>query len=326
MNMQRQLNIQAAGWLLAIVILLGTSLTLLHRYQVIRHSAVLLRQADRALEQDQADRALRYFGLYLSYQPDDVDARARYGLTLEKYAQGQADHERALLSFDQVLRRDPERKDVRFRLIHCLINLQRIGEAMEQAQKLLPGWDKKGELEHILGWCCEAEKRYDQAEAWFRKAIARDPLRIDSYALLADILRQKSDVDAPAQTMAIMDVLVKENPDSYQAYLLRRRIRLLLNNEDKPAELDLAEKDLQWAMKLAPQEPEVVLAAAASAQQRGHIEDARAQLMRGIAAHPRQAALYKALAQLEILADRPIAAQTVLHQGVRKFPRRGSCS
>jgi tetratricopeptide (TPR) repeat protein len=304
MNIRRQLNVKAAGWLLGIVILLGAGLALLHSYQVVRHSAVLLRQADRAVEQNRPDQALRYYKLYLSYQPNDVDARARYGLALEKYA---GDHENALLEFDQVLRRDPNRNDVRFRLVHCLINLQRRSEAIEQAEKLLPAWDKKGELEHIIGWCCEAEKRYGEAAEWFRKAIVLDPKHIESYALLADILREHPEVTPAAYaitpaadaggSLAVMDALVQANPDSYRAYLLRRRTRMLLNKDEDPEEMALAE-----------------------AQQRDETVSARALLAKGLEVHSEQPALYKALAQLEISAGRPAEAEAVLQRGVKNIP------
>ena len=227
---------------------------------------MLLDRAHRAMEQKPPDHvvALRYFHRYLAYQPDDVDARAEYGLMLDKYTQNRADCEQALLELDAVLRRDPSRTQVRFRLMHCLITLGRLPEAIEQAEKLLPEWDNKAELQHILGWCCEAEKKNDEAAEWFRKAIVSDPKRIESYALLADILRQNRATADKA--LDVMDALVTANPDSFRAYLLRRRTLLLLSKDERPAELALAEKDLRQAIKLAPEEPDVVLAAAESAQ------------------------------------------------------------
>lgn len=310
--MRRQLDLKLALWLVGIVFVFGVSLHALHAYQVDRNADALLHQADRALDKKQIDQALRMFGHYLAYRPHDTDARARYGLLLEKHATNPPDRLRAALTLQEVLRDDPSRKDVRFRLVHCLVNLQRLPEAIGEAEKLLTDWDKPGEIEHVLGWCHEAQGKYEKAAEWFRKAIAIDPHRLESYVLLAEVLQAK--LNEPEQAAEVMNDLVQHNPRSFQAYLTRSRFL------QKHGDNARAEKDIQEALTLAPEEQAVLLAAADWSQSHGNSDTARKHLAKGIALHPTDATMYKALAGLELTSGKRAPAKELLRQGLKQNP------
>jgi len=314
--MQRQLNIKAAGWVLGVAFVFGVSLTLVHSQQVVRHADALLFQAGKALEQNRPEQALRYFDHYLKYRPGDTDVMAKYGLAIDKYRQGPADQGRAVLVLNEVLRRDPTRHEARYAVIQCLVSLRRLPEAIVQAEKLLPDWEKKGEMEHIIGWCLEAQGDYKKAASWLRKAIALDPGQAKSCVILAEILQKR--LNEPDQAEEVMDSLVKARGHSYQSYLLRRRFWL---QRQLPGDADKAQQDLQTARKLAPDEPNVLLAAAEDAQSRRQNDEASQLLERAVQLHPGEESLYQALARLEIAAGKQTQARAVIERGLQKFPQ-----
>src|SRR5262245_35088901 len=82
--MRRSLNVRFA------VIALGGAAVLLlachtiHSLQVRRYAWALLDEAQRAEARGQLQLAAAYLGDYLTFIPEDTEALARYGLTLER--------------------------------------------------------------------------------------------------------------------------------------------------------------------------------------------------------------------------------------------------
>jgi tetratricopeptide (TPR) repeat protein len=157
---------------------------------------------------------------------------------------------------------------------------------------------ERGELESLWGQLLEVENKPAEAMAWYRPAREHDPEEPLNYVRLAALLRRQPDSDPKQKARngeeadALLDALVTANPHSYLAYLARwsyRREFDLLRDPGVPAEavaavrsllpaaaadkvldrraanealLNRAAEDVEAALKRAPEEAEVLLAAA----------------------------------------------------------------
>lgn len=312
--MKRTLNRALLVKSACVLLLAGLGIHFLHAFQVERNAAALLDQAERALQANDLRQALTYYTHYLSQEPEDVAALAQYALALEKAAATPADRDRVIALFSQVVQRDPSRTDIHAKLISAVIQRRRLREAVTQLQALLPRADNKAELEHILGWCQEALEDYAKAAASFRRAIALDPRRLESYVLLAQVLKER--LADEEQAAEVMDRMVAANPAGARAYLARSHFH---REQKAPAR---AEADLVKALELGPLEPEVLLAAADWQQVKGDLDKARAYLQKGWEHHPRNTAIVKALAGLEVRAGKRADAILVLRGALREVRSR----
>src|SRR5262245_39447120 len=133
---REKLNLRFLAWLVGVCAVVVAAYYGLHRFQVRNHAASLLAQADVAEENHRLDRAARFVGLYLGLVPGDTEARARYGMLLDRLANSPRAREGAYVEwemlgppvnsprasagamavFEQVLIREPDRHDIRRRL------------------------------------------------------------------------------------------------------------------------------------------------------------------------------------------------------------------
>jgi tetratricopeptide (TPR) repeat protein len=311
----RRINVKLLAVLVAVGLALGATVYVVHGVQVKRGARVLLRQADRAEAQGQTAEAVKDLERYLGYVPDDLQALARYGLLLESQAVTLRDRQHVLTVFEQVLRREPERHDIRGRLIRLAMDprLRTFVDPRDHLRILLKRTAATdGELEQLFGQCEESNGNFQEAEGWYARALERAPGRVDSAACRAELLRRR--LEQPQRADQVMDELVEANGGSFRASLARASYR-------RAWKLAGADDDLARARVLAPDEADVLLASAASELGRagGDLDGARADLQRGVQRYPRDARMYRELARLELQAGQPEAAVACLSQGAAAF-------
>jgi tetratricopeptide (TPR) repeat protein len=310
--MQRRLNTRLLLWTLTSLFVVGVGVHVVHSQQMRRNASALLRQAERAVENKDFTRAASLLQQYLDYQPDDTNALAQYALILEQGAPSAQVRFKSFLLLEQVLRRQPDRHDLRRRAIQAAIDLGRYEDAIRHLEYLLNTGAARGPLEHQLGWCREALDQYEQAAACFRRAIGHAPQQVESYVLLSELLEGR--LDQREEAARVMDALVAANPRSWQAHLARARFHY------GRGELDAAGHDVLRAAELGPDQADVLLAAAEMALLRGDLDEARAAVQRGLKLHPGNERLYRSLAALEARTGHPDEAAACLRQGVDKLP------
>src|SRR5262249_45336084 len=122
---------------------------LAHWLQSGRIARALLAQADRAEQEGSLDQAARYLSRYLELRPDDIEARARLGQALadEKIAVTVKACTRALFVLEEVLAKQPDRRDLRLRLIRLALALPRREVAREHLNRLIQANPEDGEAE-----------------------------------------------------------------------------------------------------------------------------------------------------------------------------------
>jgi len=223
--MSRRLNVRLLVWSLLVVAVALGGLWAVHRWQMRHNADAFLRQAERALDNGQTEQALRHLTHYLSYYPEDIEARIKYATACERKAALTGDVLSAIVALERVLWLDPDQREVRFRLVHMLIRSSRYRDAVGHLDQLVAVWPKPAEIEHMRGWCLEAsavgDADYRAAAAAFARAVALEPAYLDSYALWAEVLADR--LRHPEKASAIMERMVQANPENAKAAQLRAR-------------------------------------------------------------------------------------------------------
>src|SRR5262249_52953084 len=242
----------------------------------------------------------------------------------------------ALEKLEQVAIREPERLDSRRLLIKVAVELGRSRVAREHLAVLLKALPGDGELPLLLGRACETEEKYPEAAAAYARAVELAPHQRDSYLRLAALLRDHPDrvrSAVPDLTAdGVLDKLVAANAQTYQAYLARWTHRKKSWNLRDRAKLAEAGKDVEQAQRLAPTEPEVLVAAADLCQSQADTQEGPARLESlqkagklledGCREHPQEARLYQAWSRLELAANKREEAIKRLELGLKEMPGR----
>ncbi|HZZ78860.1 MAG TPA: tetratricopeptide repeat protein [Gemmataceae bacterium] len=310
--MRRKLNFKLLAIVSAVLLLAGIATHFLHAYQVRQNAYRLLERGDKAIADKDYDKALTFFGQYLGIVPDDVDTVQKYAEALDARANDDDDHITLILKMEQVLRAKPAENALRLRLVHNLVAMDRVPEAIGHLQKLKDVWQDKAEIQHLLGMCLESQKQYPQAVSAFEAAIRSNAKSVASYALLAGVLQDR--LNQPDEAVKVMDDLVKANGDNFRAYLLRSRF-LRRRGDDKAADADL-----QMAFKLGADQPGVILEFAEAERARGKWEEAAKLLADAMKRFPGNTDFLKAIVNVELQTGKTKAALDHLRAGVERAP------
>ncbi len=161
----RALNFRLLISFAVATILLGGGIFLLHRVQVKRNAGALIEQSDRADSKGDLQKAAEYLRLFLGYHPNHAAALAKYSLIRATMARTVDDQVQAIGVLEQALRVDPDRRDIRRRLVELAMSLKLHRVAGAHLKTLLgrkqPGnrdqgrkaTFENGELEYLLGQC-----------------------------------------------------------------------------------------------------------------------------------------------------------------------------
>jgi tetratricopeptide (TPR) repeat protein len=338
--MRKRLNLRFALYLTASLLVLGTATHFLHGYQLRRNAAVLRDRAEQAERDGRLDLAADYFGRYVALEPGDTPTQARFALLLadEKLLKSPQARFRAMLALEKVLYSNPDRHDVRRRVVRLAMDLRRFSDAAADIKdRLLPAFPNDAELEQLLGRCDEQTGNYQQARRWYEDSIRHAPSEVETYRLLAMLLRQHTQevlrakekpADVLAQADAVMADMVQTNERSYRAYLLRASYRRTFAGSagDREADVLLAAADVARAQELAPEEADVLLAAADWALSGDNPQrdprKARGLLEQGCERHAQDWRMYQALARLESAEGQTDRAVACLGRGLEKLPHQ----
>ncbi|HYV36734.1 MAG TPA: tetratricopeptide repeat protein [Gemmataceae bacterium] len=310
--MPRRLNVKFLLTTLAALAVLGGAVHWVHGEQMRRNAGVICKQAERALERKDYAKAAELYRHYLNYQPDDAVATANWAAVLEKSATSSQARFKTYLLLEQVLRRQPGNLEVRQAAVQAAIDVGRMPDAIRHLENLISVSADKALLEHRLGWCQEAAGQYEVAANTFRRTIAMAPKQFESYLLLAELLVTR--FNEPEQASKVMDAMVAANPASWQVYLARARFQF------GKSHVDAAAADIYKACELAPDNNEVLLAAADMAILQGDVSAARHYIARGLELFPQNERLYRLLGNLETQCKTPEDAIAGLRQGLAALP------
>ena len=298
--------------------LCGGGTYLLHRVQMRRHASSLL---DRARSAEAGGNLLRVeesLGQYLSLKREDSAVWAWFARITDERTKEKRGRERVFLVNEEALRKNPDDRKLERRCAELAIELDRHNDARRHLIHLNDAIQadpekaaEAAELEDLLGQCDQPESKFAEAEHHYRKSIALDPTRVVTFDRLARLFRQ--DVKQPEAADRAIEEMLKANPKSALAHVNRWRYR----REFGPA---ADGSDITQALKLGPEEAEVLIAAAELARQSKDLVGARKHVDRGLDRHPETAGFYQMAADLELADNHPDRAEAILRRGVAAVP------
>jgi tetratricopeptide (TPR) repeat protein len=333
----RRFNTRLSLWLLGGAAVAAAALFLVHYLQTGRIARALLWQARHAEEQGRGDETARYLGRYLEFAPNDIEEQAHLGRVLaDEVLHGDwtkvsyRTRERALFVLEGVVARDPERQDLRRLTARVALALGRPEVARGHLGQLHAALPDDGEVDALMGQCHEAQKEYGDAVLLYWQAICRTPHERDSYIRLALLLRNPDhgqwkpsaeDADQVLQKTpeAVLDLLVANNGGDYKAHLARWAAHGPEELKDAGKRQEAA-RDVEEALRLAPTEADVLLAAAELARAGGDVPKARAHLREVRERHPDDKRLHLALADLELTDNKPDESIRRIEEGLQVLP------
>src|SRR5262245_1476478 len=291
--MKRKLNRKVLLILVLGLCLLGGGGYTYYVLKVRRTAAMFLDQARRAEDEGRFEDAAGLLANYLAYRPKDNEQRLRMGELLEK-AGSPKTKSQALGVYARVLRLEPQRDDLRRRLVELAVEVNQLDAARPHLTELLKSSPGDPKWEYLLGLCAEAAHEDAAAVEWYDKARQHAPTQLDSSARLAGLLRRR--LEQPERADQVMDEMIAANDKSFQAYLTRANYRR------KFGSFEGWQEDVTQAQKLAPDETNVLIAAAELAQVRNDLDQARTLLKKALEREPKRPGLYSALSGVELQA------------------------
>jgi len=309
--MSNQLN-----WRFLVKFALGTLVVTavvhsIHMLQMGRLLEHLKKQAEVNATAGDLDRSALYYNRYVNYRPEDLEAKADYGLVLYRQSRTNAQRWRAYRLLQDVIQRNPQMDRIRWPLADLAVALGQHAEGSEFLKPLRGTVAERSELEQALAWCYIGAGRDQDAEQAFQWAIEYGPQRPEPYLQLAALYRRKHQDALSNQTL---QRLVDANPRSASVYRARAHEYIKLGR------LEQAAADLAVAVKLDPKDVSLWVQSAEVARIREWIEESRQILDNGLIAHPHQPRLMQFRAWLEMDNDRIAAGQKVLDEAIEHNP------
>ena len=298
--------------LILVTLVLGVGMFILNYVQTDRITDALRWQSEHAAENGRLDKAIFYMKQYLELRPTDHDAAVKLAELIQSKGQGRKELANVLFLYERVVREAPERTDLRRKLVDICLRLDRYGDAMIHARAILDQSPNDGMLWEKLGVAQVSQNKHDDARASFSKAIECEPSRIRSYELLAEV--QIRHLQLANDGRETIDRMVKTNPASAEAYLVRARYN---RSQNKSAE---CMRDLETLMLCDPENADGLLMFAELAQLKQDLARARDLLSDGMALHMKDVRFYRALSWLELSSGNLPAGVACLEQGIRQLP------
>lgn len=262
----RVVNYRFLGICCAAVGVLLASAYYVHGTQVRRNAGQLLKLGQEAREAGELVKARDFYSRYISLVPSNRSVMADYGVLIDETRKGVRGGGHVFNIFEDVLRLDPSREDIRRRQVKLAFEIGRFTDAFAHLKVLRQAHPSEGELDVKAAECQEQMGEFKPAAETYRMAIEHSPELVDAYRKLALLLYQR--LDEREQAGKLLDELVSKNEDDARSWVARAEFRRDVGRYQGAAE------DMRRAIELAPQDLKVLSAA-------GDLGYARALAARG---------------------------------------------
>lgn len=300
----------------------------------------LLEAAEEAQTQGDTRLALENYRKYLLQNPDDservCDAANVAATFIKKERVTGKELFDAVNLMNSALLHSPGRNDIRRELIDFYVSFRDFNRAGSLIADFAQHENLSPELEFLAAKCASGSGEetlalerlnrligYDEASQVFDVTKAVAPHFISAYKLLAEIYWQRGDVMSKRFADEVMDQMVLANPESAEVFLLQGRYLLARTegNAEKTGErLKLARQHLHSALKLDPDNHEVLLELATVAMQVNDFTKAREILANALKHAPEDPNVYLKLAQLAEYQGDTEGRLAQLQKGLKLLP------
>jgi tetratricopeptide (TPR) repeat protein len=319
--MLSRINVRYLIKVLVVLAVVVVGVHVVYRLRRERSIRALYEQAVKADEQGNRDRTLRLLTRYVLLVPEDIEARIRRGLILERTARTAKQKMAAAAAFEQIVSVDPERDDVRRRLATLESEAGAWEEASGHLQWLLDRFPDDAELNHLMGRCSEARVDYDKARELYETAKEKSPSYMPAYLSLARLWRDRrlrpTDSSPEKQEDAVISEMLQANKESTEACIARAEYQ-----KESGRQLTKIRDVLLRGLERAPQDPQLLFLAGELAREEKKPGEARDRLEKSLLGDPRIVNAYLALAAVELDEGRRAKAIVRLRKGLNELPRK----
>jgi tetratricopeptide (TPR) repeat protein len=283
----RRLNVKLFLYCVGGIALFAVALFVVHQLQAGNISSGLRYQAEQAEKEGRLKQAARYLMRYLDFVPDDVDARAHLGRLAAdpRLAVNTRSRQKARLVLEGTLARNPERHDVRRCLVKLALDSGELELAQEHLNYLKKALPDDGEVAGLVARWQEMKGQTADALAQLRRGVKQAPAAVDNYVRLIGLLRR-------------------------------------MDRGQGSQHLTEAEAHLAAAMKLAPEDVGVLVAAGDLAIDRNDLPRAKAHIERAVKLAPTDPRVYLAQARVGLRASKYTDAAASLKRGLQNVPEK----
>lgn len=315
-----RINFRFVTYLLLSVGLLVAIAFGVHRLQAWRNASLLLTQARAAVEVQQYPRAVSFYGRYMAFNSQDVEAKVEFGDLLKLLGQLPD----AYFQLEGALRLRPDQPQVRQSLVEVTIGLERYADAQQQLEThLLPQDPQNPRLLWLLATCQQKQANYPAARDNLQAAVEGEPTNASYAADLAALLTER--FSQSEQAKQVLDQLVAATPSEPSGRLARGawllgRARHLASVTGRQPLLQAAWDDCMAASKLAQHDAQTALLGTEVAIARNDVSSARELITDALQHHPQIAELYGSAAQIELHEQNLPSAVDWLQRGLKAIP------
>ncbi|QID18886.1 tetratricopeptide repeat protein [Nitrogeniibacter mangrovi] len=256
-----------------------------------------------------AEAAVMTLAAYLEVHPDDVDVRRGYAralLSVKRYADARA-------AFEQVLAAEPDDHASRYAMGIIALEMGDVDAAAQAFEKLKSeGYSDHDGVETGLAQVAEARGDIEEAIAHY-DAVKQPPRRERAQLRVAQLLATHGDLDGARKRLRALG-----HDDASRANYLLIEAQLLRD----AGKVQEAVSTVDEALKLKPDDPDLLYESAMLADRLGHTEAMEGKLRKIIALDPRYAHAYNALGYwLADRGERLDEAESLIRKAVELRPK-----
>jgi len=284
----------------------------LHSVQVRASTARARSSGMVAWSQGDWDEASRQLGMYLSREPNDVEALLRFAQAQSQIRPLRSERlSEAAASYERVLRLKPAHAEATRELADLYLAAGEPGEAERIARARLETAGEDPAARLLLARALIEASDFESAARQLEAVIQLGPSQLQAYDLLGRLqAEQMGDAEAARRTF---DALTARNPASPTAHVLRARFLRRFGDREQALTM------LKRAAQLGPQDGSTLLLLGDELAELGQTADAKQYLNAAIEKSPGQPGPYLILTRLSLRERKVDEALAMVERAEREL-------
>lgn len=190
-----RLNVRFIAMLAVCVLVIGGSMHLIHTLMVGANAEHLRTRALAAEKEGDLAAAIKHLSQYLQFKPGQVEELATLGSWLEQTAVSPNQWFGVYTTYEEVLRREPNRSETRRRIVDVALKIRRYRDALDHIGILWRSSEyaqadaaQNAEFAFLAGQCHEGLGNYAVACSAYLAAVGLQPAEVEHYRYLAALV------------------------------------------------------------------------------------------------------------------------------------------